>query len=221
MLILTALAKLTVLLHSLDKMNSIHIINEKELLIKLRDGDAMAFEKIYNFYKDHIITHLLYLFKNDDLTQDVVQEVFIAIWEKRKILNPDKSFKSYLYTIATNKAYDLIRKAKNDKNLYDAFTSFLEESRNLVDDYLQKKEYAQQIEMLLCQMPEQQRNTYKLAKIDGYSYDEIAKMTGISRHTVNTYIKRANLFLKKQVLNKPELFALAMGIILNNTPANG
>lgn len=201
-------------------MNRTHLIDERELLIKLRDGDAMAFEKLYNFYKEHIITHLLYLFKNDDLTQDVAQEVFITIWEKREELNPDKSFKSYLYTIATNKAYDLIRKAKYDKNLYAALTSFLVDSSNLVGDYLQKKEYAEQVSLLLSQMPEQQRKIFKLAKIDGYSYDEIAKMTGISRHTVNTYIKRANLFLKQQILNKPELFALAIGAILNSMTTN-
>jgi len=61
-------------------MKRTHIINERELLIKLRDGDTTAFEKLYNFYKGHIITHLLYLFKNDDLTQDVVQEVFLTLW---------------------------------------------------------------------------------------------------------------------------------------------
>lgn len=198
-------------------MNHTQLIDERELLVKLRDGDEMAFEKLYNFYKEHIITHLLYLFKNDDLTQDVAQETFIAVWEKREELNPDKSFKSYLYTIAANKAYDLIRKAKHDKNLYAALTSFLEDSHNMVDEYLQQKEYTEQVHLLLSQMPEQQRKIYKLAKIDGYSYDEIAKMTGISRHTVNTYIKRANLFLKQQILNRPELFALVVGIILNST----
>lgn len=186
--------------------------NEKELLIKLREGDVVAFEKLYNFYKTHIITHLLYLFKDDDITQDVAQEVFITIWEKRKSLSIDKSFKSYLYTIATNKAYDLIRKAKHNQNLYAALTSFLDESSNVVDEYLQQKEYAEQLQLLLSKMPEQQRKIYKL-------YDEIAKMNGISRHTVNTYIKRSNVFLKQQILDKPELFSLAMALVIHSAPA--
>lgn len=180
----------------------------------------MAFEEVYNHYKEPIIRHLLYLFKDDDIAQDIAQDTFIALWEKRENINPDKSFKSFLYTIATNKAYDLIRKAQHDKNLYAALISFLEESSNMVEDYLQQKEYAEKVEQLLANMPEQQRKVYRLAKIDGYSYDEIAEMTGISRHTVNTYIKRANIFLKQQILNRPELFTLAVGILLNNTSFN-
>jgi len=90
----------------------------------------------------------------------------------------------------------------------------------MVEDYLQQKEYAEQVEQLLAGMLEQQRKIYRLAKIDGYTYDEIAKMTGISRHTVNTYIKRANIFLKQQILNRPELFTLAVGILLKSTSFN-
>lgn len=201
-------------------MNPVRKLDERELLVKLRDGDVMAFEKLYNFYKEHIITHLLYLFKDDNVIQDVAQETFVTVWEKREELNPDKSFRSFLYTIATNKVYDLMRKAQHDKDLYSALIYFMDESSNVVEEYLQQKEYEEQIYMLLSQMPEQQRKIYKLAKIEGYSYDEIAAMTGISRHTVNTYIKRANLFLKQQVLNRSELFALAIGIILNNTSSN-
>ena len=102
--------------------------NEKELLIKLREGDAMAFEKVYNHYKEHIIKHVLYLFTSDDIAEDITQDTFITVWEKRADIKPEKSFKSFLYTVATNKAYDLIRKAQHDKNLYAALTHFLDES---------------------------------------------------------------------------------------------
>lgn len=176
----------------------------------------MAFEEVYSHYKEHIIKHVLYLFKSDDIAEDITQDTFITVWEKRADIKPEKSLKSFLYTVATNKAYDLIRKAQHDKNLYAALTHFLDESSNMVEDYLQQKEYAEQVEQLLAGMPEQQRRVYRLAKIDGYSYDEIAEMTGISRHTVNTYIKRANIFLKQQILNRPELFTLTVGLILSN-----
>lgn len=177
----------------------------------------MAFENLYHFYKDRIISHLLYLFKNDDLAKDVAQETFITVWEKRKETDPNQSFKAYLYTIATNKAYDLLRKANHDQNLRNALSSFLYESHNVVEEYLFRKEYTQQVEDLLSQMPEQQRKVYRLAKIEGYSYEEIAQQVGISRHTVNTHIKRANVFLKQQILSRPEFFALLFSVLISSS----
>lgn len=186
----------------------------------MRDGDKMAFENLYHSYKDRIIAHLLYIFKNDELSQDIAQDTFITLWEKRAEIDIYKSFKSYLFTIATNKAYDLLRKANYDEKLRTALSSFLYESSNVVEEYLYRKEYVQQVEELLSRMPEQQRNVYRMAKIDGYSYEEIAKQFGISRHTVNTHIKRANIFLKQQILNRPEIFAMVMSVLINTSPTD-
>ncbi len=189
-------------------MKILSITDEKGLLLRLRGGDQQAFEQLYDHYKNHIIGHLLFIFKSDELTQDVAQETFIAIWENRHQVNPEKSFKAYLFTIATNKAYDLLRKANVDKQLHATLSSFLEKGCNQVEEYMLRKEHSEKLSSILLQMPEQQRRVYQLAKIEGYSYDEIAQKIGVSRHTVNTHIKRANAFLRLQILNKPELFAL-------------
>ena len=187
---------------------------EKELLLQLRDGDQYAFEQLYQYYKNHIIGHLLYMFKSDELTKDIAQDTFIAIWENRSQINPDRPFKAYLFTIATNKAYDLLRKANTDKKLHHALSSFIERESNHVEEYMLRKEHSEQLNHILLQMPEQQRKVYQLAKIEGYSYDEIAQKIGVSRHTVNTHIKRANAFLKLQFLHRPELFALLLAIVV-------
>lgn len=195
-------------------MKIIPITDERDLLLKLRNGNQKAFELLYAHYKKHIIGHLLFIFKSDELAQDIAQETFIAIWENRSQVNPEKSFKAFLFTIATNKAYDLLRKANVDKRLHDALSSFVEKESNQVEEYMLRKEHSEQLKRILLKMPEQQRRVYQLAKIEGYSYDEIAQNIGVSRHTVNTHIKRANAFLREQILNKPESFAFLLALTL-------
>ncbi len=195
-------------------MKHLPLADEKSLLLRLQKGDQHAFEQLYAHYKKHIIGRLLFIFKSDELTQDIAQETFIAIWENRARVNPEKSFKSFLFTIATNKAYDLMRKAQVDKRLHDALSSYIDKESNQVEEYMLRKEHSEQLNHLLLQMPEQQRRVYQLAKIEGYSYDEIAQKIGVSRHTVNTHIKRANKFLKEQILNKPESFAFLLALAL-------
>ena len=189
-------------------------MTESKLLLDLRNGQQYAFEVLYNKYKKDLIRHLLFIFKSDELTQDIVQETFISVWESRSNINLDKSFKAYLLTIATNKAYDTFRKANTDKNLHKALSSFIRIESNHVEDYITRKDQTEQFQELLLQMPEQQRRVFQLAKIEGYSYEEIAQKIGISRHTVNTHIKRANAFLRAQVLNRPELFFVLFSVLI-------
>ncbi|HMR19072.1 MAG TPA: RNA polymerase sigma-70 factor [Sphingobacterium sp.] len=195
-------------------MKILPIHNEKDLLMKLRNRDQQTFEQLYAHYKKHIIGHLLYIFKSDELAQDITQETFIAVWENCSQIDPEKSFKAFLFTIATNKAYDLLRKANVDKRLHAALSAFMEKESNQVEEYILRKEHSEQLNHILLQMPEQQRKVYQLAKIEGYSYDEIAKKIGVSRHTVNTHIKRANAFLREQILNKPESLAFFLAFAL-------
>ncbi|MGJ1264472.1 RNA polymerase sigma factor [Sphingobacterium spiritivorum] len=195
-------------------MGRITLFNEKNLLLKLKNGDRHAFEQLYHFYKNHITGHLFYIFKSEELTQDVTQETFITVWENRFQLHADKSFKSYLYTIATNKAYDLLRKANLDKQLYDKVSSFIDSSSDEIYETLFVKQRSEQLHQILAQLPSQQRLVFQMAKLDGYSYEEIARALGISQHTVNTHIKRANIFLKNQILKSPELFVIIYALFL-------
>ncbi|AZB25112.1 MULTISPECIES: RNA polymerase sigma factor [Bacteroidota] len=200
-------------------MKTIPPIDEKGLLLRLHKGDRYAFEQLYNAYKKNILGHLLFLFKSEELAQDIAQETFMAVWESCRQIDPDKNFKSYLYTIATNKAYDLFRKANSDKSLYDTLAVVTEQSDNHVYDNIIKKERSEQLHQILSKMPAQQRLVFRMAKLEGYSYEEIAKQVGITRHTVNTHIKRANAFLKEQVIKNPELFLLLM-VLSCTTQAN-
>ncbi|MEJ7679291.1 MAG: RNA polymerase sigma factor [Segetibacter sp.] len=95
--------------------------NEKVLLKELSESNERAFEKIYYFYGPRIYGHVLKLVKSESFAQDLLQDIFVSIWDHRQNINPEKSFRSYLFRISENKVYDFFRKLARDKKLYEQF----------------------------------------------------------------------------------------------------
>lgn len=83
-------------------MGNTNQTDEKSLLLQLKSGDERAFEILYNNYKFRIAGNLFKLLKSDDLVKEILQELFFKIWEVRTQIDPEKSFKSYLFRIAEN-----------------------------------------------------------------------------------------------------------------------
>ena len=179
--------------------------DETNTLIRLRNGDHRAFEQLYRQYKKTIAGHLLHIFRDEALAQDIVQDTFIKIWENRAQLDEHKSFKAFLFTIATNNAYNLFQKASREDKVRLGFHLALQNAANQVEDYIFRKEYVEMLRSLLTLLPEKQREVFQLAKIEGYSYAEISEQLNISSNTINTHLKRASRFLRKRLLDHPEL----------------
>lgn len=186
-----------------------------ELLERLRDGDQRSFDKLYSAYSSHITAHLLTLLKSRELAQEVAQDTFIDLWVNREAIDPEKSIKSYLFKIATNKTYNLFKRAAHDKKLREHMLPILEEGHNNIDAYIQAKENQEFLTSLLEKMPEKQREVYRLFKIEGYSYQEISDNLGISHSTINTHISRANQFLKTTIRDNPEIL---IALLIMNHP---
>jgi len=178
--------------------------DEKELLTKLQSGDVVAFDKLYAAYSPLITTHLIHLLKSGELAQEVLQDTFVSVWENRKNIDTEKSFNSYLYKIATNKSYDLFRRAAYEKEVRSAMLPKIERGYDHIENYINRKENKRLLDSLLEKMPPKQREVFTLFKIDGYSYEQISKKLNISRNTINTHINRGNQFLKQQLKNNSE-----------------
>lgn len=177
---------------------------ERDRLNNLLRGDHQAFETLYHQYKTPLVRHLLYLFKSEELAEELAQDTFVTVWQERQKVDPEQSFRAYLYTIATNKAYNLFRRASYDAILRDKLRPFQDQPNNLVEDYITRRENRELMEELLQQMPPRQREVFVLAKIEGHSYREISEQLNISANTINTHLKRANQFLKEKITNRQE-----------------
>ncbi|TYR37870.1 sigma-70 family RNA polymerase sigma factor [Sphingobacterium phlebotomi] len=179
---------------------------DEALVVLLNNDDERAFLEIYDRYKDELATHLVRLLHAAELAEEVLQDVFMMLWEKRYEMDASKSVPAYLYRSAINKSKNIFRKIANDNRLREEFlTYFRTANNNIVEEWMENKEIQQLLQTLLDRLPPQQKKVYMLCKLDGLSYKEVSEKLKISITTVNSHIRNANIFLKGELKNQSEL----------------
>ncbi len=143
-------------------------------------------------YSDSIFRFILSNIKDKDLAKDIVQDTFEKLWIKLQSVDFEK-VKSYLFTTAYHTLVDIVRRQKHVTGL---------ESKNM-NNMKYESEYSDLQEVLhkaIDKLPEDQRSVLLLRDYEGYTYDEIAEITGLNESQVKVYIYRARKFLKEFVV---------------------
>jgi RNA polymerase sigma-70 factor (ECF subfamily) len=169
--------------------------DDRELLLLLASGDEGSFNTIYFKYSPRLLPMLNKMLKSSELAEEVLQDVFITLWDNRSKICPDKCFRSYILCIAANKCYDYFRKVARDRKLYLTISqaqSRASDSDQVVIDREKIGHLYQIIELL----PKKRRAIFRLCKVDGKSYIEVSKQLGISLSTISDHIVKANLFIR-------------------------
>ncbi len=173
-----------------------HTGDEKELLIKLRDGSGQALDYFYHQYSLKIYRKLLKMVRVDVIAQELMQDVFVRAWDKRHGIDPDQSFKSYLYTIAQNLVYDLYRKVAREEKLQGIIKSANSELYLHVEEDIFLKETSEILDKAINNLPSQQKLVFTLCKLEGKSYEDASLALGISTSTINGHIVKATRNIK-------------------------
>lgn len=193
------------------------LYSEQELLVRLAEGDQYAFEQIYLSYSPKIYRKILQLVKQPAIAEELLQDVFVKIWEKRQVLDNEKSFKSYLYTIAKNMVVDLFRRAALDRQMLE---KFIIDNTELHYPFEPTEDHEAQskiiIQKALETLPLQRKRIYTLIKLEGKSYEEVAELLGVSTSTINDHVVKATKSLKVYFdENDMALIALLASILIS------
>lgn len=155
--------------------------------------DNVCEEQVYNtLFKANsktIFNYIYYKFGNEEKAYDAVQEAFIKLWENCAKVTPDKA-KAYVSTIANNLYLNVIKAEKVRLKYADKSLAISNESPEYI---LEEKQFHEKLEKALADLPENQRTTFLLNRIDGKKYAEIAEMENVS---VKAIEKRMHLALK-------------------------
>src|SRR5690606_22494510 len=143
--------------------------DERDLLRRLRDGDEEAFAVIFHRYKDPLTHRLLYLLKSETLTQDVLQDLFLKVWGQRSYIDIDKSFRSFLYRVAENMVFDLFRKAKKERAVFQEILQASSEFYTHVEERVFKEEEIHLLQSLLDKLPRRRKEIFIACKLEGKS----------------------------------------------------
>jgi RNA polymerase sigma-70 factor (ECF subfamily) len=138
--------------------------------------------------------------KNPELSQDIVTDCFLRLWENKKTIRIESSIKHYLLISVRNAVYSYLRSPENRKTDIETIINRLETIP--VEEYdLEKDETILQVYRIIEELPEQRRKILELATLEGKTYKEIAEILHISVNTVNTQMTRAYSFLRQRLIN--------------------
>ncbi len=174
----------------------------QELLIRLKNGDMMAFDQIYDHYSHKLFSFIFKILKDEAEAEDIVQEVFLKIWESRYKLDDSKFLNSYVFTIAYNNSIDLIRKRINNSKYLEhlKYSSIFQISTTTISD-VEFNDLNEKVNKLIADLPERQNQVYLLHRERGLTYPEIAKQLGISKNTVENHMGKALKYLHQNLDN--------------------
>lgn len=186
-----------------------NIIN-KELLIRLQSGDEDAFNTLYWHYNSYVYRFINSLLYDSSLAEDLTQNVFLKIWEKRKNIDPDQGFEAYLFTIARHMIY---KETENRLNIVISSDSEMGQTEPIDDSPEEKIDAASlqaYINTLINQLPDSRKRIFKMSRQEHLSNKEIAAKLSISEKTVENQITRALHFLKEQLSKDSNLMILML-----------
>lgn len=174
----------------------------------LKLGNVMAFDDLFNKYSPRLYNFSLKYLKSQQEAEEVVQEVFLYIWDKREGLKPDNSFNAYIFTIAYNiiKKY-FIKKSRDNAYKDDLIYTLLQQENNL-DQIIDYKFMLEKVELIINSLPNRRKEIFIKRKYDGLSVKQIADELGISPNTVENQLVSA----QKQILNELQKEKLAGAI---------
>ncbi|MCK9413810.1 MAG: RNA polymerase sigma-70 factor [Prolixibacteraceae bacterium] len=166
---------------------------------QLKTGSKEAFHLLFDAYAPKIHAFALSYLKNESDADELLQELFLKLWEMRASLDSSKNIKSFLFKVCINLIYDMIRR----KNIEQAYLNFSIKNIQTNNDSTWHEviynDMLVNLNLLVATMPYQRQRIFKLSKEDGLSNEEIALELGLSKRTVENQLYRAVSFLKEKL----------------------
>lgn len=170
------------------------------LLLAFSQGDESAFEIIYWHYNMRLYNFVYSLLDDKIATQDITQNVFVKIWEKRGVIDPEQNFESYLFTVTRHLVYKELEERLNVSIHLKQLEAHIQESTDCSTEHLLEAHFTQEyISSLIDKLPKARKQIFEMSRFEHLSNKEIAERLSISERTVETQLYRAILYLKEHL----------------------
>jgi RNA polymerase sigma-70 factor (family 1) len=183
-------------------LNDLKNISDENLALLIKSEEKDAFSELFGRYAPRIYKFAISYLKNRNDAEEIVQDVFLKIWEKRSSIKASENIKAFIFTITANKIYDFIRRKNIEHTFHNYAVLNLGNNENNSWNSIVYKDVQQTIFNVANKLPSQQQKIFNLSKMEGLTNDEIAIKMGISKRTVENDLYRAVLFLKKNFKNE-------------------
>lgn len=169
----------------------------------LRKGQKKAYEAVYNEFFG-VLYHLSLNYLNDEkVSEEIVQDTFMKLWEIRETLNDQINIRNFLYTITKNNCLNYLRNQKislkHQENVKYMEMQFNYEALEKLGNYIQFEELRSKIDEAISKLPAELIETFRMSRFEELSYREIAEQQNISIKTVEARISKALRILRVEL----------------------
>ncbi|WP_343700422.1 RNA polymerase sigma-70 factor [Chitinophaga sp.] len=170
--------------------------SQRELLRLLAKSSEQAYTIIYNAYSGNIFHAAMAYAKDMHVAQEIVQLVFITLWEKRTTAGGIDNLENYLFILARNAIFNHFKKTAREIKAKQHFSARQPQAADNTDHRVRMAQYNRLLESAISQLPPQRRTVYRLAREQGLSHEEIARQMKISSQTVKKHMALALQFVR-------------------------
>ena len=170
----------------------------KDILICVKNGDIDAFEYLVTCYEKPVYNYIVRVIKETTHAKDITQDTFIKIYLNRKKIDSDKNIKSWIFTIATNTAYDFLRSNKGRKSIT---LEDVDETIHALATYSYTEGLKTDVTKALSEIKPEYNKALTLYYKQGFDYKEIAEIMSSPINTIKTYIRRGKDQLQELLKN--------------------
>lgn len=182
-------------------------IKEKKLVELFKNASNQAFGELYVRYYDRLVNYCMHYNIERDEAKDIVQDVFLQIWEKRTYLDVNLCFSGYLHAIARNKVLQKFRQFDVHSRYAQHLICNAKEINNDTEKSIEYNDYANLLNSLIQDLSPRQREIFKLSRVDKLTYKEISTLLNITVLTVQTHVyivlKKIKKFLENHDIVYP------------------
>lgn len=188
-----------------DLLNEKSPFNDKQLFKEVSEGNERAFRIIYNRYYQRMYSFAGKVVKSPHVAEEIVQEVFIRLWEQRELLCEVKNPDNYVFIVIRNHTYNYLRAVAREQNRREKLWEALQQQVTDEGTSLEAEEAELFLEKLLAKLSPQQRKIFRMSREDGFSHQQIADELHLSRDTVKKHVANSLKIFKAHLKNFVQL----------------
>lgn len=162
-------------------------MDEHSLIMAMKGGSLDAFNQLYGLYAGRLFVFCQRVTKNTALSEDIVQEAFIALWENRRAIRNEQSVSSLLFLMAKGRAINCLRKTLNAE-MYEKYVQAQRSENAFADKQLMYEDFLGMVDSALSHLSKTQQSCIRLSKIENMRIREIAELLGLSEQTVKNQL---------------------------------
>lgn len=177
-------------------MNSFIAFSDQDLITLMGTGDQAAFTEIFKRYNRLLFVHAHKMLNDKEMARDVIQEIFIFIWDNKESLSFKSNFAGFLYSMTKNRILDMLAHKKVELKYLSSIRELMDRGEEKTDYLLRNNQLQSLIEKEISYMPSKMREVFELSRKQHLTHKEIAVQLDLSEKTVRNQVNNALRILR-------------------------